>query len=103
MARTPGVCIAFLAGVLCCLSYKDIHAQQHVTVFDRVTVDDGLPDGQVLSIIQDSRGFMWFGTMRGVARFNGRNFSTPAILDSRSNPLRLAITRLIKETRDGKL
>jgi ligand-binding sensor domain-containing protein/membrane-bound lytic murein transglycosylase MltF len=33
---------------------------------------DGLPQEDVFSILQDSRGRMWFGTKAGVTRYNGR-------------------------------
>jgi len=34
--------------------------------------EDGLPQEDVFSIYQDSRGYMWFGTSSGVVRYNGR-------------------------------
>ncbi len=37
-------------------------------------VSDGLPSALVYSIEQDSRGFMWFGTDKGLARFDGVRF-----------------------------
>jgi len=45
--------------------------------FSKITADDGLAGPWVASIYQDSRGFMWFGTRRGLDRFDGytiRNF-----------------------------
>ncbi|MFZ5939661.1 MAG: two-component regulator propeller domain-containing protein [Bacteroidota bacterium] len=34
--------------------------------------DDGLPQEDVLSIFQDKKGYLWFGTNSGVVRYNGR-------------------------------
>jgi len=34
--------------------------------------DDGLPQEDVLSIFQDRKGYLWFGTNSGVVRYNGR-------------------------------
>lgn len=34
--------------------------------------DDGLPQEDILSIFQDSKGYMWFGTNSGAVRYNGR-------------------------------
>ncbi len=39
-------------------------------------VTDGLPQRTIMSIIQDEKGFMWFGTWDGLCRFDGYNFKT---------------------------
>lgn len=38
------------------------------------TVHDGLAQQQVMSILQDSRGYIWAGTKAGVSKFNGKDF-----------------------------
>jgi len=38
---------------------------------DRVTIAEGLPNSQVRAIVQDQRGFLWFGTQDGLARYDG--------------------------------
>ncbi len=43
--------------------------------FDRLTIDDGLSQSAVNCIIQDSKGFMWFGTQDGLNRFDGKKFT----------------------------
>ncbi|MES2774171.1 MAG: two-component regulator propeller domain-containing protein [Bacteroidota bacterium] len=35
---------------------------------------DGLPTGYIESAMQDSRGYLWFGTFGGISRFDGKNF-----------------------------
>ena len=35
---------------------------------------DGLPDAAVVSVLQDRQGFMWFGTPRGICRYDGAQF-----------------------------
>lgn len=39
--------------------------------FQHLTVEDGLSHGTVKAVLQDSRGFMWFGTWGGLDRFDG--------------------------------
>lgn len=34
--------------------------------------EDGLPQEDILSIFQDNKGYIWFGTNSGVVRYNGR-------------------------------
>jgi signal transduction histidine kinase/CheY-like chemotaxis protein/AraC-like DNA-binding protein/ligand-binding sensor domain-containing protein len=38
-----------------------------------ITVDDGLPQGFINSIVQDNQGFIWMSTMDGLARYDGRS------------------------------
>ncbi|HRR92511.1 MAG TPA: two-component regulator propeller domain-containing protein, partial [Bacteroidales bacterium] len=39
--------------------------------FRHYRIDNGLPNNTVVDCIQDSRGFLWFGTKEGLARFDG--------------------------------
>jgi two-component sensor histidine kinase len=47
----------------------------------RYSIDDGLPSNMVYSVIQDSKGFLWFATDRGIARFNGLSFERFSTFD----------------------
>src|SRR5262245_21659367 len=38
------------------------------------TIADGLAHGSVVSIYQDHKGFLWFGTYEGLSRFDGYGF-----------------------------
>lgn len=46
----------------------------NILQFSHYTVDDGLPQNTVHSIIQDKYGFMWFGTWHGLSKFDGKVF-----------------------------
>lgn len=37
-----------------------------------VGAEEGLPQEDVRSIFQDSKGYLWFGTLSGIVRYNGR-------------------------------
>ncbi len=39
--------------------------------FNRLSLEQGLSQGSIYALIQDSRGFMWFGTEDGVNRYDG--------------------------------
>ena len=39
--------------------------------FDRLGSADGLPNNDVRAIVQDRRGFLWFGTQEGLVRYDG--------------------------------
>ena len=40
-------------------------------VFDHISVEQGLPNVAVTAIIQDHEGYMWFGTLDGLCRYDG--------------------------------
>ncbi len=40
-----------------------------------ITVDDGLPQGMVRSILQDRAGYLWFATKDGLARSDGYGYT----------------------------
>ena len=42
--------------------------------FAHLTTTDGLAMNNVVSILQDHRGFMWFGTGDGLNRYDGNSF-----------------------------
>ena len=43
--------------------------------FRQIKVEDGLSQSTVLTSLQDNRGFMWFGTIDGLNRYDGYNFT----------------------------
>ena len=44
--------------------------------FDHISIEQGLSQSSVRVILQDSRGFMWFGTEDGLNRYDGYNFKS---------------------------
>lgn len=60
-----------------------------------IDTDDGLPDTQVNAIAQTPDGYLWLGTRRGVARYDGVNFvlfdveTAPALPTGQVNGLRV--------------
>jgi ligand-binding sensor domain-containing protein len=43
--------------------------------FDHFTVEEGLQNNIVFAATQDAKGFMWFGTITGIDRFDGNRFT----------------------------
>ncbi len=55
--------------------------------FDHFSVEQGLSQSTVLAIVQDNEGYMWFGTVDGLNRFDGNNFTVFRSSASDSNSL----------------
>ncbi len=76
----------FSLSALCLLLFLLFHvgagAQTHVPIprFQTIGTNEGLSQSSVYSILQDRKGFMWFGTGDGLNRYDGtqvRNYFLP--------------------------
>jgi signal transduction histidine kinase/ligand-binding sensor domain-containing protein/DNA-binding response OmpR family regulator len=56
------------------LAAAELAAQERVA-FRHLTIADGLSQNAVAAIVQDRRGFMWFGTKDGLNRYDGYQFA----------------------------
>ncbi len=66
------IILVFLIHALC-----GLYIQAENYYFRNLSISDGLPQTTVNTILQDSKGFMWFGTKWGLCRYDGmsiRNF-----------------------------
>ncbi len=43
--------------------------------FQQIGVEQGLSNSSALHIMQDSRGYIWIGTLDGLNRYNGYDFT----------------------------
>jgi signal transduction histidine kinase/ligand-binding sensor domain-containing protein len=44
--------------------------------FEHLNVEDGLSHSEVWAIVQDQKGFLWFGTQNGLNKYDGYQFKT---------------------------
>jgi ligand-binding sensor domain-containing protein/serine phosphatase RsbU (regulator of sigma subunit) len=58
------------------LIFHKVSAQKPTIRFNRLLPGDGLSHSLVSSVIQDRNGFMWFGTMDGLNKYDGYSFTT---------------------------
>src|SRR5258705_1198770 len=65
-------CLIFFFLQLVCFSA--ICQKQNIR-FDHLGTDQGLSESNVLCILQDSRGFMWFGTRDGLNKYDSYKFT----------------------------
>ncbi|MFT4737352.1 MAG: hypothetical protein ACI8QD_001047 [Cyclobacteriaceae bacterium] len=94
----PRVVIVIIFIVLHVTSFAQVSPLEAYSLLDPIysnfTTADGLPQAYVACVVQDQYGFMWVGTLAGLARFDGNEFrkftnttegssqlSTPRIMD----------------------
>ena len=59
--------------ILFIFAFTIINSAAQEYKFSHITEDNGLSQGVVNCIMQDSRGFMWFGTQDGLNKYDGYN------------------------------
>lgn len=62
--------------LLIVLSANRSNAQNESLHFDHIGFDDGISNENVTVIFQDSKGWLWFGTMGGLNKYDGYSFTT---------------------------
>ena len=70
---------------------------------DKITVEDGLSNNTVRSIIQDNQGFMWFGTESGLNRYDGSHFKIYYNHPKDTNSLSTSVIKNIVKDNEGNL
>lgn len=61
--------------VLLWLSTQPVLAQQRNLKFEHIGIREGLSHSNTICMLQDSRGFMWFGTRDGLNKYDGYTFT----------------------------
>lgn len=65
--------INYILNIIICALFLNIGNAQSFKA-EKLDVLTGLSQNTILSIVQDSSGFMWFATMDGLNKFDGYNF-----------------------------
>ncbi|MEP6467249.1 MAG: two-component regulator propeller domain-containing protein [Parafilimonas sp.] len=88
-------------------SFQILNTQANAQVgqlrFKHYTTAEGLSQGDVYHITQDSRGFMWFGTFDGLNRFDGYNFKAFRPDYNDTNSIKGERIRSIIEDKNGMI
>lgn len=71
--------------------------------FDFYSQEHGLSNNQIHSILQDKKGWMWFGTSQGACRFDGYKFTVFKNDPDDSTSLRGNLVRAIFQDSKGQL
>ncbi|MEZ4745518.1 MAG: two-component regulator propeller domain-containing protein [Calditrichia bacterium] len=58
----------------CCVTLFALEPPQASLKFDRLSLEDGISHNLVYAMLQDRSGFLWFGTMYGLVRYDGTRY-----------------------------
>lgn len=81
-----------------------LYAQrQQALKFERITIEQGLSQNTVFAVLQDSKGFLWFGTEDGLNRYDGYTFKVYRHNPDDPGTLSNNMVRVIYEDRSGTI
>lgn len=78
-------------------------AQKQYVEFEHTGIHAGLSQSNVMSILQDSSGFMWFGTSDGLNRYDGYKFTVYKNDIKNPNSLSNNFIQAIAKSKNGDL
>lgn len=67
--------------LICVFACVSSHAKYTLPPYKLYTLHEGLPQMQIWSMFQDSRGYLWIGTKGGISRFDGEKFTNYSQVD----------------------
>ena len=65
-----------LFSVLILIAFPLINASQVKVITEHISSEEGISNNLIYCMTQDSKGFLWFGTMFGLVRYDGINYKT---------------------------
>ena len=83
--------------------FADGNAQMKHLFFNRLTVEAGLPEGEIECHLEDGMGYIWLGTQNGLVRYDGYHLKVYTMPDDEGNPLGFSSIEKLYEDADGTL
>src|SRR3989304_6737604 len=93
----------YLILIINIIYFQYFNAQSFSLKFDHLTAPKGLSSNNVICIIKDSRGFMWFGTDNGLNKYDGYNFTVYKVDPNNENSISHSKVLAIVEDRNSNI
>ncbi|HEY5689867.1 MAG TPA: two-component regulator propeller domain-containing protein [Cyclobacteriaceae bacterium] len=92
--------------LLLALTASICFAQKNKIPFEAYNVAEGLPEEFVRGLVQDDKGFIWFGTQNGLVKYDGYQFKVYRQASDKTDSTALQIRNIgggLFKARDGKI
>jgi signal transduction histidine kinase/ligand-binding sensor domain-containing protein/DNA-binding response OmpR family regulator len=86
-----------------CLRAQSISEHANNKYFRTISVDEGLSQGTIFTVTQDSLGFIWAGTQNGLNRYDGKSFKVYRPVKGNANSIQSITIRSLFVDKEGLL
>lgn len=94
---------ALIVALICCWpTHSTAQVEPHVR-FERLSLEAGLSQSSINTVLHDSRGFMWFGTQDGLNRYDGYVFTVFKSIPTDSTTLSGNFIQSLLEDSEGNI
>lgn len=80
---------------------REVYAQKDNITFEHYSIDHGMYETNITSVIQDKVGFLWFSTFSGIEKYDGYNFTTYKNNPDDTNSIDNAFANILYQDKDG--
>ncbi|HYX05680.1 MAG TPA: two-component regulator propeller domain-containing protein [Bacteroidales bacterium] len=95
--------VRYFFSIFLLLFSGNLYCRNNSIRFQHITSKDGLSQGHILCMMQDSEGYIWIGTYDGLNRYNGYTFNNFFADDQDTNSLTINVVYSLFEDRDGNI
>lgn len=93
----------FTFGLLTIVQAFYVYGQSSTTIFQHLSIKQGLPSFYTTATVQDKAGFIWIGTFSGLVRYDGHRFKNFTNQRGNASSLSSNYIRTVFVTRNGTL
>ena len=80
-----------------------IYSQQSNITFEHFSIDQGMYETNINSVIQDKTGYLWFGTWGGIEKYDGYNFTAYKQEPDNPNSIKNQFVNTLYEDKEGNI
>ncbi len=85
------------------IPFHYLYAQQSNIVFEHFSIDQGMYETNINSVIQDKTDFLWFGTWAGVEKYDGYNFTAYKQEPDNPNSIKNQFVNTLYQDKEGNI
>ncbi|WP_394331758.1 ligand-binding sensor domain-containing protein [Cellulophaga baltica] len=89
--------------LICCCIFQFSIGQFNNLKFENLDTVDGLSSSTCLELYQDTEGFLWFGTIDGLNKYNGYEFEIYRSILNDTTSISNSRINAIQEDKNGNL